>query len=373
MDGTPERLDTVVIGAGQAGLATAYHLRRLGVPSEILDEQARVGDAWRTRWDSLRLFTPAWVDGLPGMPFPADPWSFPTKDEMAEYLEAYADRFDLTVRTGVAVERLTRDGDGFLLTTNRGPIHADRVVVATGANRVPRTPPFAADLDAGILQMHSHEYRNPAQLRDGAVLVVGVGNSGAEIALELSVARRTILAGEPSGEIPVDHGTGLPGRIGFRLFRFFGHHVVTGRNPLGRRLLPKLLSHGDPLVRTKTKHLVAAGVERVGRITGIRDGLPLVDDGTTVEVDNVIWATGFRQDFPWIDLPILDADGRPRHVRGLIDATPGLAFVGLTGQFSLSSDVLPGRQRDAAHVARRLAAGSRIGSRREGHTVPAPA
>lgn len=373
MDGVPERLDTVVIGAGQAGLATGYHLRRLGVPSVILDEHARVGDAWRTRWDSLRLFTPARIDGLPGMPFPAEAWSYPTKDEMADYMEAYAERFRLTVRTGVAVERLAADGDGFLLTTTRGQIHADRVVVATGASRVPRIPAFAPELDPRILQMHSADYRGPGQLRGGAVLVVGVGNSGAEIALELSAGRTTILAGTPSGEIPVDHGSGLPARIGFRLFRFFGHHVVTRRNPLGRRLLPKLLAHGDPLVRTKTKHLEAAGVARVGRITGIRDGVPLVDDGTTVDVENVIWATGFRQDFPWIDLPILDGEGGPLHRRGLVDAAPGLAFVGLPGQFSLSSDVLPGRQRDAAYVAKRLVGGTTTGTKRDRSAIPLPA
>jgi putative flavoprotein involved in K+ transport len=356
VDGTLERIDTVVIGGGQAGLATGYHLRRYGVPFVILDEQATVGDAWRTRWDSLRLFTPARLDGLPGMPFPAEPWYFPTKDEMADYMADYAERFELPVRTGVSVERLSWKDDGYLITTNRGPIHAGRVVVATGASRIPRIPASAAELDPGILQMHSHEYRNPSQLREGTVLVVGVGNSGAEIALELSAGRRTILAGTPSGQIPVEHGSALASRIGFRLFRFFGHHVVTRRNPLGRRLLPKLLVHGDPLVRTKTKHLDAAGVERVGRITGVRDGLPLTDDGAAIAVENVIWATGFRQDFPWIEVPILDEQGLPKHIRGLIPSAPGLAFVGLAGQFSLSSDVLPGRQRDAGYVAKRIAA-----------------
>jgi putative flavoprotein involved in K+ transport len=373
MDGTTERLDTVVIGGGQAGLATGYHLARLGVSSVIVDEQARVGDAWRTRWDSLRLFTPARFDGLPGMRFPADPWSFPTKDEMADYLETYAERFGLTVRTGVAVQRLERNDGGFALTTNRGRILADRVVVATGASRVPKVPPFAADLDPAIVQLHSSDYRNPSQLREGGVLVVGVGNSGAEIALELSAGRRTILAGAPSGQIPVEHGNRLPSRTGFRVVRFFGHHVVTRRNPLGRRLLPKLLAHGDPLVRTKLAHLEAAGVERVGRITGIRGGLPLVADDTTVDVENVVWATGFREDFPWIDIPILDGEGRPVHHRGLVDAAPGLAFVGLSGQFSLSSDVLPGRQRDAAYVAQRLAGHTRTRMGRDRSRIPLPA
>jgi putative flavoprotein involved in K+ transport len=358
MDGTPERWDTVVIGGGQAGLATGYHLKRRGVEFVILDEQADVGDAWRTRWDSLRLFTPAKLDGLPGMPFPARRWDFPTKNEMADYLVGYVERFELPVRQGVTVECLEREGEGFRLTTNRGPIAADRVIVATGASRMPKVPPFAADLDPAIVQMHSSEYRNPSQLRSGSVLVVGVGNSGAEIALELSRTHRTILAGEPSGQIPVRHGT-WAARIGFTVFRAFAHHVVTKRTPIGRRLLPKLLSHADPLVRVKTKDLETAEVERVGRVIGVEGGRPIVEDGSAVEADDVIWATGYRQDFPWIDLPIFDGDGRPIHDRGLVGEVPGLAFVGLVGQYSLSSDVLPGRLRDAGSVVERLMADRR--------------
>jgi putative flavoprotein involved in K+ transport len=358
MDANPERWDTVVIGGGQAGLATGYHLKRRGVALVILDEQAEIGDAWRTRWDSLRLFTPAKLDGLPGMPFPAPRWDFPTKDEMADYLAGYVERFELPVRQGVTVERLAREGEGFRVTTNRGPIVADRVIVATGASRVPKVPPFAADLDPAIVQMHSSEYRNPSQLRIGNVLVVGVGNSGAEIAMELSRTHRTILAGKPSGQIPVRHGT-RAARVGFTVFRAFAHHVVTKRTPIGRRVLPKLLAHADPLVRVKTKDLEAAGVERVGRVTEVRGGLPIVEQGNAIETDNLIWATGYRQDFPWIDLPIFDGDGRPIHDRGLVGDVPGLAFVGLVGQYSLSSDVLPGRLRDAGSVVERLVADRR--------------
>jgi putative flavoprotein involved in K+ transport len=355
MDGNLERWDTVVIGGGQAGLATGYHLKRRGVTFVILDEQANVGDAWRTRWDSLRLFTPAWLDGLPGMPFPARRWDFPTKDEMADYLVSYVERFELPIRTGVTVERLERHDGSFLLTTNLGPIVADRVIVATGANRVPKVPSFAADLDPAIVQMHSSEYRNPSQLRSGRVLVVGVGNSGAEIALELAGTHRTILAGKPAGQIPVRHGT-RAARIGFRIFRAFGHHVVTKRTPVGRRLLSKLRTHADPLVRTRIKDLLAAGVERAGRVTEVRGGLAIVDDGSIVETENVIWCTGYREDFPWIDLPIFDQVGRPIHDRGVVAEVPGLAFVGLIGQYSLSSDVLPGRLRDAGYVVEHLLA-----------------
>ena len=179
----PERFETVIVGGGQAGLATGYHLARLGRPFVILDAGQRIGDAWRHRWDSLRLFTPARYSGLPGMGFPAAAWHYPTKDEVAEYLETYTARFQLPVRTGVRVDGLTRQGDRYLVTAGERRYEAGNVVVASGAYHHPRIPDFAAELDRGILQLHSTGYRRPAQLRDGGVLVVGAGNSGAEIAL----------------------------------------------------------------------------------------------------------------------------------------------------------------------------------------------
>jgi putative flavoprotein involved in K+ transport len=352
---TNESYETLIIGGGQAGLATGYHLSRRGVPFLIVDEQDRVGDAWRTRWDSLRLFTPAWTDGLPGMAFPAPRWSFPTKDEMADYLATYAERFELPVRTGIRIERLGREGDEYVLSTNRGRIGAERVVVATGAERVPKTPAFASAIDPWILQMHSSEYRNPRQLRDGRVLLVGVGNSGAEIAAELARTHRTWLAGQPSGQIPTRHGT-RRSRPFFRAFRFLGLRVLTLGNPVGRRLLPKLEGKAAPLIRTREKELAALGVQRVSRVSGVRDGLPLLADGSTLEVENVIWCTGFRRDFPWIDLPIFGDDGRPLHERGVVRSEPGLYFVGLAKQFAFFSDVIPGVGRDAEWIAGQIAA-----------------
>jgi putative flavoprotein involved in K+ transport len=349
-----EHHGTVIIGAGQAGLATGYHLARLGVPFVILDGQERVGDSWRTRWDSLRLFTPAWIDGLPGLSFPAPRWSFPTKDEMADYLESYAARFELPVRTGIAIDRLAREGERFVLYHGDRRNEADRVIVATGANRVPRVPAAASALDPWILQMHSAEYRNPSQLREGRVLVVGVGNSGAEIAHELSGSHPVWLAGTPSGQIPAPLGTRRY-RVGFRVFRFFGHRIVTRRTPIGRKMLRKLEREAAPLVHVRLRDLRAANVERVPRVTGVRDGLPRLEDGRVLEVENVIWCTGFRQDFPWIDLPIFDPEGRPVHERGVVPSEPGLSFVGLVGQYSLSSDVLPGAFRDARHLAELIA------------------
>lgn len=365
MNDSVEFLDTVIIGGGQAGLATGYHLKRRGLSFVILDAQERVGDAWRTRWDSLRLFTPAWVDGLPGLPFPAPAWSFPTKDEMGDYLETYAERFDLPVRTGIFVDRLSREDNRYIISAGERRFEADRVVVSTGANRVPRVPGFASQLDPGIVQMHSSDYRDPAQLRDGGVLLVGVGNSGAEIAFELSRTHRIWLAGKATGQIPVRHGS-RRSRPFFRVFRFVGHHVLTRRTPVGRKLLPKLESKAAPLIRVKLKDLAAAGVQRVPRVAGVQDGRPLLQDGQVLEVENVIWCTGFRQDFPWIDLPVFGEDGRPVHDRGVVPSEPGLYFVGLVGQYSFSSDVIPGAGRDSGYIAKIIASrGPKSGSTSE--------
>jgi putative flavoprotein involved in K+ transport len=270
---------------------------------------------------------------------------------MADYLEAYAERFDLPVRTRARVDRLSRDGDGYIIEAGPLRLSADNVVIATGANQTPRRPAFADELDPGVVQMHSYEYRRPSQLRDGAVLVVGLGNSGAEIAFELVRSHETWLSGEPTGEIPFRHGPAAA-RFAFPVIRFMGHHVLTQGTPIGRKLGPKLEAGAPPLIRVKTKDLVAAGVQRVPRTAGIKDGMPLLDDGRIVDVQNIIWCTGFRYDFGWIDLPVVDADGAPLHRRGVARGQPGLYFMGLVFQYAVSSDVLPGMSRDAEFIAK---------------------
>jgi putative flavoprotein involved in K+ transport len=354
-----EHVETLIVGGGQAGLATGYFLKQQGHPFLILDAGERVGDAWRNRWESLRLFTPARFDRLPGFPFPAPSWSFPSKDEMGDYLEEYVQRFDLPVRTGVKVERLAKEGERFVITSPQGRFEAENVVVATGACQIPKIPGFAGKLSPNITQLHSKDYQSPSQLRDGDVLVVGVGNSGAEISKELSKSRRTLLAGKESGHLPVRHGS-IPARIGFRVFRFLGHRVLTEGTPIGRKMGPKLIAHGDPLIRVRPKDLAAAGIERVPRVAGVEDGLPVLDDGRVLDVANVIWCTGYRSDFGWIDLPVLGTDGEPIHDRGVARSEPGLSFVGLVFQYSFSSDVLPGMARDHAFVANHIS--SRAGS-----------
>jgi putative flavoprotein involved in K+ transport len=349
-----ERFDTVIIGGGQAGLATGYHLAERDLPFVILDANERVGDAWRKRWDSLRLFTPARYDGLQGWRFPAPASSFPTKDEMADYLEAYAARFELPVRTGVKVDGLSREGDLFLITSSDRHFEAKHVVVATGAHQIPKIPAFADELHSSIMQLHSSQYRHPSQLQEGAVLVVGAGNSGAEIAFEVSRTHPTYLSGKPSGQIPVRHGPAAA-RFVLPVVRFVGNHVLTLRTPIGRKVQPKFISHGAPLVRVKLKDLAAAGVEQVPRTVGMNDGRPALEDGRVLDVSNVIWCTGFKEEFPWIDLPIFDENEHPLHERGVVVAEPGIYFVGMPFQYAATSDVLPGVGRDAEYIAKHIA------------------
>jgi putative flavoprotein involved in K+ transport len=349
-----EYFETVIIGGGQAGLSVGYHLKKQGRPFVILDANERIGDAWRKRWDSLRLFTPARYSGLTGWRFPAPAVSFPTKDEMADYLESYAARFDLPVRTGVKVDGLSREGDRFVVASGNRRFEAEHVVVATGANQVPKVPAFANELHSRIVQLHSSQYRHPSQLQEGAVLVVGAGNSGAEIAFEVSRLHPTYLSGKPSGQIPIRHGPAAA-RFFFPVVRFVGHHGLTLRTTIGRKVQPKFISHGAPLIRVKLKDLAAAGVRQVPRTVSMEDGRPALEDGRVLDVSNVIWCTGFREEFPWIDLPIFGEDGRPLHERGVVVGEPGLYFVGLLFQYAVSSDVLPGVGRDAEYIAKHIA------------------
>jgi putative flavoprotein involved in K+ transport len=347
-------IDTVIIGGGQAGLALGYHLARQSRDFVILDANARVGDAWRHRWDSLRLFTPVKFDGLPGMPMPGDPLAFPTKDELADYIEDYARHFGLPVRTGVRVDRLSRAGDHYDVTSGEQRWLADNVVVATGSCQTPRKPPFADQLSAEIVQLHSHSYRTPDQLAPGDVLVVGLGNSGAEIALELSRTHRTWIAGQPSGELPIRHGR-MAARTVLPVIRFLGTKVLTLDTPIGRKAAAAFHSHGAPLIRTKRRDLARAGVQVVPRVTGIQDGLPVVGDGKGLEVANVVWCTGFWEDFSWVDLPVFDDQGRPRQYRGVVESAPGLYFLGLEFLFRATSGTLPGVGRDAEYLAQHIA------------------
>lgn len=349
-----ERCETLIIGGGQAGLAVGHHLAARRQPFVILDANERTGDSWRQRWDSLRLITSARFSGLPGWRFPAPKASLPAKDEVADYLEAYAARFDLAVRHGIRVDSLARHDDGFIVGSGDMRFAADNVVVATGPYQRPRILSFAGELDPGIFQLHARDYRRPSQLRDGNVLVVGTGNSGAEIALEVSATHPTWLSGPKPISEPTRPGT-VPDRLFTPLMWFIASRLVNVRTPIGRRLRPKILTATAPLAFVRPKDLAAAGIERLPRTIGARHGVPLLEDGRALPVSNVIWCTGFQPDFDWIDLPIFDVHGQPVHDRGVVTAVPGLYFVGLFFLSALTSSLIGGVGRDAERVALHIA------------------
>src|SRR5262252_9302414 len=271
-----ETFHTIVVGGGQAGLSVGYYLARQRRPFVILDANERLGDGWRQRWDSLRLFTPAAFDGLVGMKFPGPSFSFPTKDQMADYLEDYARRFQLPVRNRTRVDRLTRAGGRYLVEAGAHRFEADHVVVAMSSYQVPRVPAFAKDLRADILQMHSSQYRNPQQLRPGGVLLAGAGNSGAEIALEVAREHPTWMSGRDTGHVPfrID---GLPARLFMMrfLFRFVFHRLLTVGTPIGRRARQRMFKRATHPRQAPTaggcgRSACAKGPRCHGRITVAR-------------------------------------------------------------------------------------------------------
>jgi putative flavoprotein involved in K+ transport len=370
----PDAVETLIIGAGQAGLSAGYHLQRRGLPFVILDADERIGDHWRQRWDSLRLYSPARADGLPGMPFPAPALHYPTGREMGDYLVAYAARFGLPVRNGVRVDRLDPTEDGFRARTSDGrQIRARQVIVATGAFQRPSVPSVAKDLDPAIRQLHSHEYQNPGQLRDGPVLVVGLSHSGADIAYEVAKRHRTIVAGKSHGQLPVAVIDTPKARIAWPIISFVFAHVLTIRTPMGRRMRAEIRKGGGPLLRVRLPDLDAAGVERHdAKVVGVRDGRPALADGTVLDVANVVWCTGYRRDHSWIGAQVVGADGWPEEVRGVSPTVPGLYFLGIPFSYAFTSMLVDGAGRDAAYVVDRIAERVRATSG-SGTSVPMPA
>lgn len=351
-----EHVETLIIGAGQAGLATARNLQLSGRPCLIVDANDRVGDGWRRQWDTLKLYSPAQYDGLPGLPFPAPRWSFPGKDDVADYFESYAKHFDLPVRLRTRVDRLVAHSDGYAATCGDHTILADNVVVATGTfGRTPHVPEFADELDPMIMQLHSSEYRRPAQLREGPVLVVGASHSGADVAYEVATDHATILCGRDPGQIPTRLDSPMF-KVVFPVVGFIFKHVLNRRTPIGRKEMNEFRFHGGPALRVKRSDLLARGVERLHeRVVGVQDGLPVLDGGRVTDVTNVVWCTGFRQAFDWIDLPVFGEEGWPVEMRGVVESSPGLYFCGLAFQYSAASMLITGAVRDAAFVAEHIA------------------
>jgi putative flavoprotein involved in K+ transport len=338
--------EVAVIGAGQAGLAIGYFLKQPGRGFVILEAADSIGPAWRERWESLTLFTPRRCSGLPGLPFPGDPEGYPTRDEVIAYLERYAETFELPIELNSPVRRLLAADAGFVLESDRRTITADQVVVATGPFQKPFVPEAAARLESEVVQMHATGYRNPRGIPDGTVLVVGGGNTGFQIAKDLSRTHRVVLA-VGSRQTP------LPQRLlGRDLFwwltksRLFN---TTIDSRLGRRLSTRETLIGSSpreLRRNYEVELKSRAVDANGRRVRF-------EDGSELELDAVIWATGYRPDYSWIELPVVNEAGRLRHRRG-VTGFPGLYFLGLTWQYRRGSALIGWVKDDAEFIAEQI-------------------
>jgi len=277
---------------------------------------------------------------------------------MGDYLAEYAERLGLPVRSGTFVERVEREAgqDGFVVVAGGRRIAARQVVVATGPFRIPNVPAFAGQLDPAIRQLHSHDYRDPSQLQDGPVLVVGLSHSGADIAFEAAKTHRTIVSGKAAGQTPFRVTDTAKAWIGWPVVEFVFAHVLTIRTPMGRAMRPHVRHGGGPLLRVRLPDLDAAGVERHdAKTTGVREGKPLLADGTVLDVANVIWCTGYRRDYSWIGAPVTAPDGYPDEVRGVSPTVPGLYFLGVPFSYAFTSMLVAGAGRDARYVVDRIA------------------
>jgi putative flavoprotein involved in K+ transport len=340
-------LDVVVVGGSQAGLAMAWHLAQQGLRFVVLEAAPEVGHVWRSRWDSLTLFTPAQYDALPGLAFPAPADTYPTKDPVADYLQAYANTFNLPVRPNARVTRLSKTDDGFEVQTADNTFRARQVIVATGPFQVPFVPPMASKLDPSVTQLHSADYRHPQALPDGPVLVVGGGNSGFQIAEELAATRQVDLS--IATKYPM-----LPQRLAGRdLFWWLtrlGLLRVTVASRPGRRM-----SRRDFVIGTNRRRLERKGVRFRPRLVDAEGRTVRFADHTTLEnVGVVVWATGYRSDYAWIQVPGVVREGRVVHRRGVTDV-PGLYFLGLSWQHTRGSALLGFVADDAAWLADRIA------------------
>jgi putative flavoprotein involved in K+ transport len=366
--------EAIVIGAGQAGLAAGYHLARRGIDFTVLEASGRVGDVWRERYDSLLLYSPAKYNALPGLPFPLAGHAFPTGRQMGDYLEAYADHHRLPTESGVRVDRLRAStgadnaGD-YEISAGDRRYQTNQVIVATGAFQRPHVPELAQHLDPAIRQIHSADYRGPQQLAEGPVLVVGLSHSGADIAHEVAKAgHRTFVSGAAHGQLPFSVDS-RRGRLAWPLLRFVAWNVLTLRTPIGRKMAPKVRAGGGPLLRVRRGDLEAAGVTlHQARTVDVDErGRPVLADGTALDVANVVWCTGFRPDYGWIELPVFGEDGWPQERRGVVEGQPGLYFLGIPFLYSFTSMLVLGAGRDAAYVVDQLA--GRTADRSQGVTA----
>jgi len=360
-----ESFPVIIVGAGQSGLAVAYHLKQAGISHLILESHDKVGDNWRSRWEGLRLFSPAKYDGLPGMPFPADAWHLPSKDEAANYLEAYAKHHSLPVRTDIQVLKSEQDESGFHLDTTQGDLHCQHLVVATGSFHTPFHPKVPG-LPAELPQIHTARYRSHQDLPEGKILVVGAGASGQQVAGLIAPYREVILSGP---KVP-----GLPRKIlGMDIYWWLyktGLMNLTIDSRQGKKIYAKNQVEGDLSIGEKPRRLKQMGVERVGRFLDWQGGEAVFDTCLKTQpgpepaehsksiagITGIVWATGYRNNFDWLGEGAVGEDGKPMHHRGVSSSIPGLYFIGIQFQYRVNSATMGGVGRDAEYLAERISA-----------------
>ncbi|MFW9996082.1 MAG: flavin-containing monooxygenase [Candidatus Odinarchaeota archaeon] len=341
--------DVLIIGAGQAGLATGYFLAKKAVNFAIIEKNEKIGDNWRFRWDSLKLFSPSEYNNLPGKPFPKGPGLFPTKDEVANYLEYYAEEFKLPVLTGTSAESLGVENSTFAITTNRGIYRARQVVIATGAFQTPYIPSFSTNLTDKVYQVHSSRYKNPSQLPEGDILVVGTGNSGVQIALETSKLRdRVYLSGRKMPSLP----RRFLGKDVYWWYYKLRFATATLDSFIGKWLYRREQNKGEPLLGISMKDVLESRkIVHVPSVKAVKNDMIILEDNQDLQVRNIIWATGFRNDYSWINLDVLDKQGKPLHKRGVATKIRGLYFIGLNWLYRANSSNIGGVGRDAEYIA----------------------
>ena len=344
------KYDTIVIGAGQAGLSAGYFLKRAGQKFLILTKDKKIGNNWRERWDSLRLFTPVYYNKLPGMDFPSDnPDYLPDKNETADFLEIYAMKFNLPVCLNTEVTGIEKEEHSFIIKTKSNTYNTKNVIVAAGAFHHPRVPDFAGDISDSVFQVHSSGYKSPVQLKNGDVLVVGAGSSGLQIATEIigqkDAQRNVWLSGPDTGTFPRQI-------FGIDIYHFLAPTVfrVPIKSLPGRIIKSVSYRHGDLALKPTYKKMIKAGVNRVGRTIGVKNGNPVLENDISLNVNNIVWCTGFKYDFSWINLNIFDSEGFPVHNRGIVNKMPGIYFLGLHFQYTISSSLLGGVRKDAEYI-----------------------
>ncbi|MGB8955781.1 MAG: NAD(P)/FAD-dependent oxidoreductase [Tumebacillaceae bacterium] len=338
-------VDVLVIGAGQAGLAMAYHLGKKSVSYLLLDSNRQVGDSWRNRYDSLKLFTPRSSNALPGLEMSGNPHGFPSKDEVADYLEFYARHHKINVRMNETVEQVVQESNGFRVTTRQGEWTARNIVVASGPFHTPFIPQLAGAVSDSVYQVHTASYRNPSQLQEGAVVVVGAGNSGVQIAVELAATGRevSLAVGEPMKLLPYQ----VLNRSIFWWLDKLGITRVSVNTKLGQKL-----SKRAPIIGKDIKPLISRGAVKLRpRARSIEGRSVTFADGTSCEVSNIIWSTGYQNDYSWLQVQgLFDQDGKLMHDRGKTPV-PGVYFLGLHWQHNLGSGMMLGVGEDAEYLA----------------------